>query len=153
MPAPPINVLFLCTGNSARSILSEAILNRLGEGGYRAFSAGSRPVGAVNPGALESLSRRGFPTDSLRSKSWKEFAAADAPVMDHVITVCNNAAGESCPVWPGNPALEHWDIDDPAGVGSNDTERREAFETAYRTLEIRIMRFLEKADEAHIHED
>lgn len=145
MPAPPINVLFLCTGNSARSILSEAILNRLGEGGYRAFSAGSRPVGAVNPGALELLGGRGYPTDSLRSKSWKEFATADAPVMDHVITVCNNAAGESCPVWPGNPASEHWDIADPAGVGSTDAERREAFETAYRTLEIRIMRFLEKA--------
>jgi arsenate reductase len=145
MPVPPTNVLFLCTGNSARSILSEAILNRLGKGGYRGFSAGSRPVGVVNPGALELLASRGYPTESLRSKSWNEFAAADAPVMDHVITVCNNAAGESCPVWPGSPASEHWDIADPAGIGSNDAERREAFETAYRTLEIRIMRFLEKA--------
>jgi arsenate reductase len=145
MPVPPTNVLFLCTGNSARSILSEAILNRLGKGGYRGFSAGSRPVGVVNPGALELLASRGYPTESLRSKSWNEFAAADAPVMDHVITVCNNAAGESCPVWLGSPASEHWDIADPAGIGSNDAERREAFETAYRTLEIRIMRFLEKA--------
>lgn len=148
MPVPPIKVLFLCTGNSARSILSEAILNRLGKGDYRAFSAGSRPVGAVNPGALELLGGLGYPTESLRSKSWDEFSAADAPVMDHVITVCNNAAGESCPVWPGSPSSEHWDIADPAGVGSTDAERREAFETAYRTLETRIMRFLEKVQRA-----
>ena len=145
MPATPINVLFLCTGNSARSILSEAILNRLGEGGYRAFSAGSRPVGAVNSGALELLGSLDYPTELLRSKSWDEFSQADAPVMSHVITVCNNAAGESCPVWPGNPATEHWDIEDPAGIGSSDAERREAFEAAYRTLETRIMRFLEQA--------
>lgn len=145
MPGLLINVLFLCTGNSARSILSEAILNRLGEGDYRAFSAGSRPVGAVNPSALELLRSLGYPTELLRSKSWHEFAQPDAPVMDHVITVCNNAAGESCPVWPGNPASEHWDIEDPAGMGSNDAERREAFEIAYRTLEIRIMHFLKKA--------
>ena len=149
MPVPPINVLFLCTGNSARSILSEALLNRLGEGDYRAFSAGSRPVGAVNPGALDMLNSLGYPTKSLRSKSWDEFAAADAPVMDHVITVCNKAAGESCPVWPGSPASEHWDIADPAGIGSNDAERREAFETAYRMLETRIMRFLENAQRAN----
>jgi arsenate reductase len=144
MPVSPINVLFLCTGNSARSILGEAILNRLGGGDYLAFSAGSRPVGAVNPGALELLGALGYPTGSLRSKSWDEFARADAPAMDHVITVCNNAAGESCPVWPGSPASDHWDIEDPAGAGSNDAERREAFEIAYSTLENRIMRFLEK---------
>lgn len=143
MPARPINVLFLCTGNSARSILSEAILNQLGNGGFRAFSAGSHPAGAVNPGALELLQSIGFETQGLRSKSWDEFAQADAPVMDHVITVCNNAAGETCPVWPGNPALEHWDIKDPADVGADDAERREAFENAYNTLEIRLMRFLE----------
>jgi len=148
MPAPPTNVLFLCTGNSARSILSEALLNRLGEGNYRAFSAGSRPVGAVNPGALELLGSLGYPTECLRSKSWDEFAQADAPVMDHVITVCNNAAGETCPVWPGSPATEHWDIEDPAGTGSNDAERREAFEAAHRTLETRIMRFLKKTQRA-----
>lgn len=135
-------VLFLCTGNSARSILSEAILSRLGDGRFRAFSAGSKPVGRVNPGALELLERRRFPTGGLRSKSWDEFAGPDAPTMDFVITVCNNAAGESCPVWPGHPATEHWDIDDPAGVGETDEERRAAFEKAYETIDARIRRFV-----------
>jgi arsenate reductase len=124
------NVLFLCTGNSARSILSEALLNRLGAGHFRAFSAGSKPVGRVNPGALELLRRRDYPIEGLRSKSWDEFAGADAPAMDYIITVCNNAAGETCPVWPGRPATEHWDIADPAGVGETDEERRAAFEAA-----------------------
>jgi arsenate reductase len=110
------NVLFLCTGNSARSILSEAILDRLGEGRFKAFSAGSKPVGQVNPGALELLRRRGFSTDGLRSKSWDEFAGPDAPKMGYIVTVCNNAAGETCPIWPGHPATEHWDIDDPADL-------------------------------------
>lgn len=136
------NVLFLCTGNSARSILSEAILNHLGEGRFRAFSAGSKPVGQVNPGALELLERRGYPTGSLRSKSWDEFAGPDAPPMDVVITVCNNAAGETCPVWPGHPATEHWDIDDPAGVGETGEERRVAFEKAYATIDARIRSFV-----------
>jgi arsenate reductase len=136
------NVLFLCTGNSARSILSEAILNRVGEGRFRAFSAGSRPVGRVNPGALELLQRRSFPTEGLSSKSWDEFAGADAPEMDHIITVCNNAAGETCPVWPGRPATDHWDIDDPAGVGETDDERRAAFEEAYAMLDARISDFV-----------
>ncbi|HSM30351.1 MAG TPA: arsenate reductase ArsC [Woeseiaceae bacterium] len=139
------NVLFLCTGNSARSILSEAILNRLGEGRFYAFSAGSKPVGRVNQGALDLLSRRGYPTEELRSKSWDEFAGPDAPAMDYVITVCNNAAGESCPVWPGRPATEHWDIADPAGVGETDEERRAAFETAYATLYKRIRDFVDRA--------
>lgn len=139
------SVLFLCTGNSARSILSEAILNRLGEDRFRAFSAGSKPVGCVNPGALELLQLRQYPTDDLRSKSWDEFAEPDAPPMDYIITVCNNAAGESCPVWPGNPATEHWDIEDPAGVGDTDEERRAAFESAYGTLESRIRDFLQRA--------
>ncbi len=136
------NVLFLCTGNSARSILSEAILDRLGAGRFRAFSAGSKPVGQVNPGALELLRRREFSTDGLRSKSWDEFAGPGAPEMDYIITVCSNAAGETCPVWPGQPATEHWDIEDPAGVGASDEERRAAFEAVYATLERRIRDFL-----------
>lgn len=136
------NVLFLCTGNSARSILSEAILNRIGEGHFRAFSAGSKPVGQVNPGALELLQRREYPTDGLRSKSWDEFAGPGAPEMDYIVTVCSNAAGETCPVWPGHPATEHWDIDDPAGVGDSDEERRAAFEEAYAVLEKRIGKFV-----------
>lgn len=139
------NVLFLCTGNSARSILSEAILNRLGDGRFRAYSAGSKPVGRVNPGALELLGRREYPTEDLRSKSWDEFAGPDAPGMDYVITVCNNAAGETCPVWPGHPATEHWDIADPAGVGETDEERRAAFEEAYTVLQKRIEKFVDRA--------
>jgi arsenate reductase (thioredoxin) len=139
------NVLFLCTGNSARSILSEAILNRLGEGRFRAFSAGSKPVGRVNPGALELLARREYPTDGLRSKSWDEFGRPGAPQMDYIVTVCNNAAGETCPVWPGHPATEHWDIDDPAGVGETDEERRAAFEEAYAVLQKRIEKFVGRA--------
>ena len=138
------NVLFLCTGNSARSILSEAILNRLGDGQFRAFSAGSKPVGQVNPGALELLQRREYPTDGMRSKSWDEFAGPDAPAMDYIVTVCNNAAGETCPVWPGHPATEHWDIDDPADVGDSDEERRAAFEEAYAVLEKRIEKFVDR---------
>ena len=138
------NVLFLCTGNSARSILSEAILNRLGNGRFRAFSAGSKPVGQVNPGALELLQRREYPTDGLRSKSWDEFAGTGAPEMDCIVTVCNNAAGETCPVWPGHPATEHWDIEDPAGVGKSDEERRAAFAEAYAVLEKRIEKFLDR---------
>jgi arsenate reductase len=141
------NVLFLCTGNSARSILSEAILNRLGDGRFRAFSAGSKPVGRVNPGALELLGRLSFPTAELRSKPWDEFASPDAPAMDHIITVCNNAAGETCPVWPGRPATEHWDIDDPAGVGTTDEERRAAFEKAYAVLGTRISDFIARHGE------
>ena len=145
MTSTPIsNVLFLCTGNSARSILSEAILNRLGDGRFRAYSAGSKPVGRVNLGALELLQRREFPTDGLRSKSWDDFSGPEAPEMDYVITVCNNAAGETCPVWPGHPATEHWDIEDPAGVGASDEERRAAFEEAYAVLEKRIGKFLDR---------
>lgn len=145
------NVLFLCTGNSARSILSEAILNRLGEGRFHAFSAGSKPVGRVNPGAHELLGRLQYPTDDLRSKSWDEFAGPDAPAMDCIITVCNNAAGETCPVWPGHPATEHWDIADPAGVGDTDEERRAAFETAYATLHERISGFVDRAGSQEHH--
>lgn len=143
---PVRNVLFLCTGNSARSILSEAILNRRGGSRFRAFSAGSRPVDRVNPGALDLLQSLGYPTVGLRSKSWDEFAGPDAPPMDYVITVCNNAAGETCPVWPGHPATEHWDIEDPAGVGDTDAERRAAFETAHAILDRRISAFIDKAE-------
>lgn len=141
-----VNVLFLCTGNSARSILSEAILNRLGEGRIQAYSAGSQPTGRVNPGAIALLQDRGYPTDTLRSKSWDEFAGPGAVEMDYIVTVCNNAAGETCPVWPGHPATEHWDIKDPAGVGATEAEIREAFENAYAVLEKRIRELLRTID-------
>jgi arsenate reductase (thioredoxin) len=134
------NVLFLCTGNSARSILAEALLNRLGEGRFRALSAGSFPNGEVHPMALRLLDEQGFPTGGLRSKSWDEFADPDGPRFDVVVTVCDNAAGETCPVWPGNPAREHWGIADPAAVEG--AGQRPAFEEAYRLLEARIEAFL-----------
>ena len=124
------NVLFLCTGNSARSILSEAILNRLGSGRIRAFSAGSKPVGKVNPGALELLGRLAFPTEELRSKSWDEFSGTGAPPIDIVITVCDNAAGETCPLWNGAPVTAHWGVPDPAADGD--------FDAAYSRLRKRI---------------
>ena len=138
----PVNVLFLCTANSARSILSESILNQVGGGRFRAFSAGSKPGGSVNPDGIKLLKSLDYPTDHLRSKSWDEFAGSGAPVMDHVITVCNNAAGETCPIWPGHPATDHWDITDPAGVGDTDAERREAFVAAYNELKSRIQNFV-----------
>ena len=138
--APPANVLFLCTGNSARSILAEALLNRLGDGAWKGFSAGSFPKGEVHPAALRLLGERGFPTAGLRSKSWDEFAGADAPHFAFVITVCDNAAGETCPVWPGNPAREHWSIADPAEAEG--PEQRVAFDLAWLTLTARIEAFL-----------
>jgi arsenate reductase len=134
------NVLFLCTGNSARSILAEALLNRLGEGQWRGFSAGSFPKGAVHPMALRLLGERGFPTDGLRSKSWDEYAGADGPHFAFVITVCDNAAGETCPVWPGHPAREHWVLPDPAEAEG--PEQRVAFDLTYLALEARIKAFL-----------
>lgn len=136
----PANVLFLCTGNSARSILAEALLNRLGEGRWRGFSAGSFPKGEVHPMALELLGARGFPTEGLRSKSWDEFAGPDSPRLDLVITVCDNAAGETCPVWPGRPARLHWGIADPAAVAG--PGQRAAFAAACDELEARIAAFL-----------
>lgn len=132
------NVLFLCTGNSARSILAEALLNHLGKGRFRAFSAGSRPAGRVDPLVLALLKEQGMPVDHLRSKSWDEFARPDAPAMDFVFTVCDNAAGEVCPVWPGQPMTAHWGIEDPAAAKGGDETRRAAVEAACRLLNRRI---------------
>ena len=135
-------MLILCTGNSARSILGEALFSHLGKGRVRAFSAGSQPSGKVNPLALETLERHGIPLLSeVRSKSWDEFAAADAPKLDYIFTVCASAAGETCPIWPGHPTTAHWGIDDPAHVEPMEA-RREAFEVAYTALEKRIKAFL-----------
>ena len=135
------NVLFLCTGNSARSILAEAQLAALGKGRFKAFSAGSHPAGTVNPFAVEFLAKAGFSTEGFRSKSWDEFAAPDAPVMDYVLTVCDQAVGEQCPFWPGQPISAHWGVADPAAVGGTDDEKRRAFKDAAATLRKRIELF------------
>lgn len=136
----PYNVLFLCTGNAARSIMAEAILNRLGAPRVRAYSAGSRPKGAVNPLALDLLQRHGHPTAGLRSKSWDEFAAADAPRLDFVFTVCDSVAGEPCPAWPGQPMSAHWSVPAP-GAGGSDAEVAAILADGYRSLERRIAMF------------
>jgi arsenate reductase len=135
------NVLFLCTGNSARSILAEAIINHLGRGRFRGFSAGSHPKGVVNPIAVQLLKHLELPTAGLRSKSWDEFATPEAPHLDFVFTVCDDAAGELCPYWPGQPVTAHWGIADPAAVAGSDTEKRLAFRSAYDALEHRIRSF------------
>jgi arsenate reductase len=144
------NVLFLCTGNSARSILGEALLNHWGKGKFRAFSAGSFPTGTVNPRAIELLQSLNLPTDGLRSKSWSEFATPAAPAMDFVITVCDQAANEVCPIWPGQPITAHWGIPDPAAVTGTPAQCRAAFSEACRRLDARIKLFvalpLEKLD-------
>jgi arsenate reductase len=132
------NVLFLCTGNTARSILAESILRKDGRDGFRAFSAGSQPKGQVNPFALKVLASLNYPIDGMRSKSWQEFAAPDAPVMDFVFTVCDSAAGESCPLWPGQPMTAHWGIEDPAAVEGTDLQKEAAFVAAFRYLKNRI---------------
>ena len=132
------NVLFLCTGNSARSILAESLLNHWGHGKFRAFSAGSFPKGQVHPMAVELLQRMNLPAKNLRSKSWDEFAAPGAPPIDLIFTVCDNAAGEVCPIWPGKPMTAHWGIADPAAVEGSDTEKAFAFRKAFRELEARI---------------
>ena len=139
--ARPHNVLFLCTANSARSILAESLLNALGGGRFHAFSAGSHPSGRVNPLALEVLAKGGYPTEGLRSKGWEEFARPDSPPIDFVITVCDNAAGEVCPIFPGKPVAAHWGIPDPAAVEGGDSERRAAFAAALASLRARIQRF------------
>ena len=136
------NVLFLCTGNSARSILAECVLNRFGRGRFKAFSAGSFPKGAVHPLALELLERQGYPTAALRSKSWDELAAPGAPPLDFVFTVCDNAAGEVCPIWPGQPMTAHWGLPDPAAVEGTDAERHLAFADTLRMLVNRIGTFV-----------
>ena len=141
MPELIYNVLFLCTGNSARSIMAESILRKNGLGRFRAFSAGSQPKGAVNPFAIKVLKSFDYATDDLRSKSWQEFASPDAPVMDFVFTVCDNAAGETCPVWPGQPMTAHWGIEDPAEVEGTDIQKEAAFVEAFRLLNNRVSIF------------
>lgn len=136
------NVLFLCTGNTARSILAESILRKEGLGRFNAYSAGSQPKGVVNPFALKVLRESNYPTEGLRSKNWDEFAKPDAPVMDFVFTVCDNAAGEACPYWPGQPMTAHWGIEDPAAVEGTDIEKEAAFVTAFRYLRNRISVFV-----------
>lgn len=138
MSTKTYNILFLCTGNSARSILAEALMNRHGKGRFRAYSAGSHPVGRVNPLALELLSANGFPVEGLRSKNWDEFAHPDAPRMDFVVTVCDKAAGEVCPVWPGQPMTAHWGFPDPAAATGPEPARRRAFEQVYREIARRL---------------
>jgi arsenate reductase len=136
------NVLFLCTGNSARSILAEGILRKDGEGYFRAYSAGSQPKSKVNPLALKVLGDHGYPTDGYRSKSSDEFVAPGAPVMDFVLTVCDSAAGDACPVWPGHPSIAHWGIDDPAAVEGSDADKEQAFIRAFEFLKSRISTFI-----------
>lgn len=142
VPEPSYNVLFLCTGNSARSILAEAILQREGAGRFRAFSAGSQPKGDVHPLARDLLLSLHHPVAGLRSKSWDEFAQPGAPRLDFVFTVCDNAANEVCPVWPGQPVTAHWGLADPAAAGGSEAERRLAFAETYRMLKIRIQTFI-----------
>jgi protein-tyrosine-phosphatase len=136
------NVLFLCTGNSARSILAEVLIEHWGKGRFNGYSAGSFPKGAVHPLALAELERHHLRTSGLRSKSWNEFARHSAPVMDFVFTVCDQAAGEACPVWPGNPVTAHWGVPDPAAADGTEAERRQAFRAAYLALENRIKLFV-----------
>ena len=136
------NVLFLCTGNTARSVLAEGVLQKDGAGRFRSFSAGSQPKGIVNTFALMTLEAFGYPADGFRSKGWEEFAGSGAPVMDFVFTVCDSAAGESCPIWPGQPMTAHWGIPDPAAVEGTDIEKQAAFNEAFRYLRNRIGAFI-----------
>ena len=142
MTETPFNVLVLCTGNSARSILGEAILNRLGAGRFQAYSAGSQPRGAIHPGSVAVLKSEGYEVEDLRSKSWDEFAAPDAPVIDLVVTVCDNAANEVCPVWPGAPVQVHWGFDDPAAVEGNQARQQAAFQETFDLIKSQIEKFV-----------
>ena len=142
MPEKSFNVLFLCTANSARSIMAEAILNQNGKGHFVAYSAGSQPASAVNPHAIALLKRHNISTETLRAKDWSEFARPDAPKMDFVLTVCDRAAGEVCPVWPGQPMTAHWGVDDPAAVAGDEATIMKAFYDAYMVLNRRIAIFL-----------
>jgi arsenate reductase len=142
MTETPYNILFLCTGNSARSILAEAIMNRAGRGRFKAWSAGSHPKGAVHPQAIKLLQALNYPLEGLRSKSWDAFEAVDAPRFDFIVTVCDNAAGEVCPIWPGKPVRSHWGIPDPVAVEGSPSEVSVAFAEAYRQLSNRIALFL-----------
>lgn len=146
------NVLFLCTGNSARSVMAEALATTLSHGRFRGFSAGSKPAGKVNPFAIEKTEAIGYPSANLRSKSWDEFALPGTPRMDFIITVCDNAAGEACPVWPGHPATAHWGFEDPAAVEGSDAQKRAAFEQVFRQIQARMRMFvdlpLESMDDA-----
>lgn len=136
------NVLILCTGNSARSIMAEALINTMGQGRFRAYSAGSHPTGKVNPFVIEKAQSVKYPTENLRSKSWDEFATPDAPKMDFIITVCDNAAGEMCPVWPGQPISAHWGFEDPAAVEGTDDQKRRVFDQTFRHMMNRVRLFV-----------
>ena len=138
MNSRPYNILFLCTHNSARSILAEGLVNKLGKGRFKGYSAGSQPSGRINPLALDTLQSLGIDTTGMASKSWDEYATPDAPQMDFIITVCDNAAGEACPVWPAQPMTAHWGIEDPAAVDGTDIQKEAAFVAAFRFLKNRI---------------
>lgn len=157
MDRRPYNVLFICTGNSARSVLAEGLLNSLGKGRFNAYSAGSHPKGLVHPLALRELREMRIPTDGLRSKSWAEFAAPDAPRMDFVFTVCDQAAGEVCPIWPGQPVTAHWGMPDPAAVQGTDEVRQQAFRDAAvalkRRLELLMALPLQSLDAMALHRE
>lgn len=142
MTRKTFNVLVLCTGNSARSIMAEALINTMGRGRFQAYSAGSHPGGTVNPFAVEQIAATGYPLEALRSKSWAEFATPDAPAMDFVITVCDNAAGEVCPIWPGHPLTAHWGFEDPAAAIGSDDEKRRVFAKVYRQILNRVHLFV-----------